>query len=110
MARKRRRLSFYGVLGESRSFYRPRHAAPSLVYRVAHRISGALAMTPRQGYYYAAARHRRRPAALQPQWPRLCVAGDSYVALPRQLSPYPALAASPARFSAGPGRVAAWHG
>ncbi|MGB6454168.1 MAG: hypothetical protein WBH47_06710 [Streptosporangiaceae bacterium] len=45
-------------------------------------------------------RHQRRPAVVQPQWPRL---GYATAATSRRLSPYPV-------FAAGPARVAIRHG
>jgi hypothetical protein len=50
-------------------WYRPKHAAPSLLIRVARRLSLVLAFAEPSGYY-------QRPAAVvRPQWPRLTVLG-----------------------------------
>lgn len=46
--------------------------------------------------YYPPPRHRRGPAALQQQWPRL---GTVAVAAPRALSSYPVFGARPARMA-----------
>jgi hypothetical protein len=68
----RRRLLVYGVLGESRSLYRPRHAAPTLLIRLIRRVGLALAHA---NYWYglSAPQTRSRGALVQPQWPRVGV-------------------------------------
>jgi hypothetical protein len=98
----RRRLLIYCPLGESRSFYRPRHAAPSLAIRFARRLSMTLVWVHRAiGYYYPPPRHRRVPALVQPPWPRL---GTAYLAGQRRLNSYYPV------FVAGQHRVAIRNG
>jgi hypothetical protein len=97
----RRRLLLYRPLSESRPFYRPRHAAPSLLLRLALQLSLALSLARQVLGYYPPPRHRRRPALVQPQWPRL---GTASLATSRGQRPYYPV------FSAGPGRVAIRHG
>jgi hypothetical protein len=82
----------YSPLNESRPFYRPRHARPSLVLRFERRLSLVL-VRAHQLFGYYPPRHRRRPAVFQPQWARL---GTAAVVVPRRTSPYPTFVASPA--------------
>jgi hypothetical protein len=102
----RRRLLIYSQLSESRTFYRPRHAAPSLLLRLERRLSLILVRAHQLVGYYPPPRHRRRPAVIQPQWPRL---GNAAVAASRGTGPYPAFVASPV-FVASRARVAIRHG
>jgi hypothetical protein len=105
----------YSSLSEARSFYRPRHAAPSLLLRLERRLSLVIVRAHQLVGYYPP-RHRRRPAIAQPQWPRL---GNAAVAAPRGFGPYPVFAspvfASPVFatspvFTASRSRVAVRHG
>jgi len=69
-----RRLLVYGVLGESRSLYCPRHAAPTLLVRLLRRVSLGFAYAGRLPGLRASQAHRRR-TVVQPQWPRVAVIG-----------------------------------
>jgi hypothetical protein len=65
----RRRLLSYPAPVDSGFWYRPKHAAPSLLIRVARRVSLALAVALPAGYSH-------RPASVvRVQWPRLTVVG-----------------------------------
>ena len=64
----RRRLLGYPAPLDSDFWYRPKHAAPSLLIRVARRLSLALTLAELSGY-------SQRPAVVRPQWPRLTVIG-----------------------------------
>jgi len=64
----RRRLLGYPSPLDSDFWYRPKHAAPSLLIRIARRLSFALSLAEFSGY--------QRPAnVVRPQWPRLTVVG-----------------------------------
>ena len=65
----RRRLLSYPAPVDSGYWYRPRHAAPSLLIRAARRLSLALAFGQSPGY------SRRPDSFVQVQWPRLTVVG-----------------------------------
>lgn len=80
-----RRL-MYCPLSESRSLYRPKHAAPSLLLRLVRQLSLALVWTHQLVGYYPPARHRRRPTLVLSQRPWLATAA---VSAPYRLSPYP---------------------
>jgi hypothetical protein len=61
----RRRLLGHPAPLDSGFWYRPKHAAPSLLIRVARRVSLALALAQPAG-------SSRRPAmVVRPEWPRL---------------------------------------
>jgi hypothetical protein len=65
----RRRLLGHPAPLDSGSWYRPKHAAPSLLARAARRLNLALALAQPSG-------HSQRPASVvRPQWPRLTVVG-----------------------------------
>jgi hypothetical protein len=82
----------YCPLSESRPFYRPRHAAPSILLRLERRLSLVL-VRMHQLFGYYPPRHSRRPAVVQPQWPRLAnaaVAGQyAFIPYPSSLRPRP---------------------
>jgi hypothetical protein len=65
----RRRLLSYPAPVDSGFWYRPKHAAPSLLIRAARRLSVALAFGQSSGY------SRRPDSFVRPQWPRLTVVG-----------------------------------
>ncbi len=96
-----RRLLIYCPRGETRLFYRPRHAAPSLAMRLVCWLSLALVSAHRALGYDDPARHRRTPARAQSQWPLL---GNAYLATSGIPNPYYRV------FVAGQGRDAIWHG
>jgi hypothetical protein len=54
---------------DSNFWYRPKHAAPSLLIRVACRLSAALALAEFSGYA------QRQASVVRPSWPRLTVVG-----------------------------------
>lgn len=65
----RRRLLTYPAQLDSGFWYRPKHAAPSLLIRVARRLSLVLEFTRPRDY-------SPRPASVvRPAWPRLTVVG-----------------------------------
>jgi len=65
----RRRLLGHPAPLDSNFWYRPKHAAPSLLIRVARRLTSAMAVAQPRGY-------SQRPASVvRPQWPRLTVVG-----------------------------------
>jgi hypothetical protein len=65
----RRRLLGHPAPLDSTFWYRPKHAAPSLLTRVARRLSLALSLAEFNGY-------SQRPAGVvRPPWPRLSVVG-----------------------------------
>jgi hypothetical protein len=74
----------YCPLSESRSLYRPKHAAPSLLLRLARQVSLALVWTHQLVGYYPP-RHRRQPGLVRTQRPWLAAAAAG----PYGLSPYP---------------------
>jgi len=64
----RRRLLGYPAPLDTGFWYRPKHAAPSLLIRVARRMGLAQEFAqPR--------RNSQRSAIVRPQWPRLTVVG-----------------------------------
>lgn len=65
----RRRLLGYPAPLDSGSWYRPKHAAPSLLIRVARRLSRALALAQ------PGADSLRPASVVRPAWPRLTVIG-----------------------------------
>ena len=65
----RRRLLGYPAQIDSDFWYRPKHAAPSLLIRVARRVGMALALAELSGY------SQRQASVVRPQWPRLTVVG-----------------------------------
>ncbi len=89
----RRRL-MYCPLSESRSLYRPKHAAPSLLLRLARQLSLALVRAQQLVGYYPPPRHRRQPGLVLAQRPWLSTAA---VAAPYGLSPYPVFVAGKVR-------------
>lgn len=64
----RRRLLGHPAPLDSTFWYRPKHAAPSLLTRVARRLSLALSLAEFNGY-------SQRPSAVLAPWPRLSVVG-----------------------------------
>jgi hypothetical protein len=73
----RRRLLGHPAAFDSGSWYRPKHAAPSRLLRIARRLSVALALAEFSGY-------SQRPANVaRPQWPRLTVVGIEATAVRR---------------------------
>jgi len=65
----RRRLLGYPAPLDTGYWYRPKHAAPSMLIRMARRLSLVLALAEFTGY-------SQRPASVvRPQWPRLTVVG-----------------------------------
>jgi hypothetical protein len=88
----------YCPLSESRSLYRPKHAAPSLLLRLARQVSMALVWAHQLVGYYPPPRHRRRPGLVRTQRPWLSTAA---VAAPYGLSPYPVFVAGQVRGDRG---------
>jgi hypothetical protein len=65
----RRRLLGHPAAFDSGSWYRPKHAAPSRLLRVARRLSVALALADFNAY------SQRQARVVRVQWPRLTVVG-----------------------------------
>jgi hypothetical protein len=84
----------YCPLSESRTLYRPKHAAPSLLLRLARQVSLALVWTHQLIGYYPPPRHRRQSGLVRVQRPWLATAA---VAAPYRLSPYPVFVAGQVR-------------
>ena len=64
----RRRLLGYPSPLDTNFWYRPKHAAPSLLIRLARRLSLVHDVTRPRGY-------SQGPTVVRPQWPRLSVVG-----------------------------------
>ncbi len=88
----------YCPLSESRSLYRPRHAAPSLLLRLARQMSLALVWVHQLVGYYPPPRHRRQSVMVRMQRRWL---STTAVAAPRGLSPYPVFVAGQVRVDRG---------
>jgi hypothetical protein len=92
----------YCPRSESRSLYRPKHAAPSLLLRLARQVSLALVWTQQLIGSYPPPRHRQRhrrqPALVLSQRPWLATAA---VSAPYGLSPYPVFVAGQVRVDRG---------
>jgi hypothetical protein len=93
----RRRL-MYCPRSESLSLYRPKHAAPSLLLRLARQVSLAVVWTQRLIGSYPPPRHRRQPALVLSQRPWLAAAA---VSAPYRLSPHPVFVAGQVRIDRG---------
>jgi hypothetical protein len=83
----------YCSLSETRSTYRPRHAAPSVLLRFARQLTLALVSVHLIVGYYQPPRHRRRPVMVQTRRTRLGAATDAGYGL----SPYSAFVTSQVR-------------
>jgi hypothetical protein len=88
----------YCPRSESLSLYRPKHAAPSLLLRLARQVSMALAWTQQLTGYNPTPRHRRQPVLLLSQRPWLATPA---VSAPYGLSPYPVFVAGQVRIDRG---------
>jgi hypothetical protein len=88
----------YCPLSESRSLYRPKHAAPSLLLRLARQVSLALVWAHQHLGYDPPARHRRQPGMVPAPRPWLSTVA---VAAPYGLSPYPVFVAGQVRGDRG---------
>jgi hypothetical protein len=88
----------YCPRSESRSLYRPKHAAPSLLVRLVRQVSLALAWLEQRIGYNSPPRHRRQPVLVLTQRPWLATVA---VSAPYGLSPYPVFVASPVRIDRG---------
>jgi hypothetical protein len=94
----RRRPLRYCPLSESRSLYRPRHAAPTLLLRLARQLIHGVIWTRQVVGYYPPPRHRRQPAVT---WASRLGLGSTPVAAQRGLGGYPVFASGQVRGGRG---------